>query len=94
MRLDELLRDGVRVDHLRERGRVAVGECVVADDSLDGDTEGRVERDGPFQDACRGGALLIGMDLRVSDSGVVVDDGVDVVVSQSPFAVRAFTATV
>ncbi len=81
MRADELLRDAVRVDYVSKRGRVPVGERVVADHSLDGHAEAGVERDGTLEDTGGGGALFVVVDLCVGESGVIVDHGVDVVVT-------------
>ncbi len=94
MGFDELLPDAVRVDHVPECGRVAVGERIVTDHPFDRDPEGCVERDRAFENPGRCRAFLVVMDLRVGETGVVVDDGVDVVVAKAALAFRAFATAV
>ena len=93
MRLDELLLDVVCVDHAAERRRLSIGKRVVADDAFDLDAEGGVERDRSLENTGGGDALLVVVDLCVSNTGVVVNDCVDVVVAD-PAAADLLTATV
>ncbi len=72
---------GTKLRARQERNESQADSGVIADDAFDGDAEGGVEREGSFQHAGRGGALLVLVDLRVSDPGVVIDDGVDVVIT-------------
>ena len=62
----------------------SVAEVVVGDDAFDaGDAVlGEVGR-GAGQERSAGGAFLVGQDLGVGQSGVVVDEGMDVVVADA-----------
>lgn len=59
-------------------GERAVAGAVVGQNSFDRDTAFGEPGDGALQDADRGLGLLISADLGIGDSGVVIDDGVQI----------------
>jgi hypothetical protein len=62
---------------------VAVGEGVVGHHLADGDAELGEERPSPAQEGGAGRAGLIGVDLRVCETGVIVHGCVDEVIARS-----------
>ena len=82
MRADELLTSSNGCDGVSEGGAAAVAQGVVGQDPFDaGDAvAGEVGR-GPGEEPGAGGALLVGEDLAVGQAGVVIDQGVHVVVA-------------
>src|SRR5947199_3486348 len=73
-----------------------VAEAVVAQDTLDNHPAGPEPGFGPAPEGGRGGALLVGQDLGVSEAAEVVDGGVEVGVADtaaaSAHAVAGLTA--
>jgi len=82
---DELLGDPELVAEGWQVG--AVGPGVVGHESFDpGDAGGGEVGDGAGEEPVIGGTFLVGQDPEVCESGVVVDEGVDVVVADTGVA--------
>jgi hypothetical protein len=92
VRFDEALLGAELGDGGFERGGMAVGEGVIPDDAFDavdavaGEELGSAEENGGS-----GGAFFVVVDFGVGEARVIVDDGVDVVKTDSSMA-RAMVA--
>jgi hypothetical protein len=60
------------------------GRAVVGHDALDGEAMPAEEAQGVEQEAQAGAALLVGQDLRIGQSGMVVDGPVKVFPADAP----------